>query len=130
MENQILILPEYSIEYSGMIPTTRETRKRSRSGTSSMQNPDMNESVGLHSSQHNLTAKTIIHNEKRYYVHHIHDRFAASKDVFILNLQMMWTHVGILHQNGHYYFTAAKEFKLGEERYVAKRRFYYNHRFV
>ena len=95
-----------------------------------MQNPDMKESVGLHSSQQNLTAKTIIHNEKRYYVHHIHDRFAASKDGSILNLRMMWADVGTLHQNGHYYFTAAKEFKPGEERYVQKRRFYYNHRFV
>ena len=117
------------MRFQAKMPQTREI-KRSRSSTPNTQNLDMDVAASLHLSSQNLAAKTIIHNEKTYYIHPIYNNYAASEDGKVINLQTKETGIGTLHKYGRYYFQAAKVFKPGEKRYYQKRKFYYNHRFV
>ena len=112
------------------MPTTKETQNRSKIAASTMQIPIKVDSVGNQSSLPKPTAKTVTHNDKTYYVHHIHDNYGASKDGSIINLETKETDIGTLHKFGRYYFQAAKKFKPGEKRYYQKRKFFYNYRFV
>ena len=92
------------------------------------ENANMDSSTGKNSLSSNPVNHTIIHNDKTYYVHHIHDNYGASKDGSIINLERKETDIGTLYRFGRYYFQAAKKFKPGEKRYYQKRNFYYNHR--
>ena len=83
------------------MPQTRKHDKRSRSGTPSTQNPDMVESVGVQSFKQKPIAKTIIHNEKTYYIHPIHTKYGCSKDGYIINKNRLIPRKGRLHFNGY-----------------------------
>ena len=84
------------------MPTTKETQNRSKIGASTMQIPIKVDSVGNQSSLPKPTAKTIIHNEKVYYIHPIYTNYAASKDGYIINLKRLIPRKGRLHSTGYF----------------------------
>lgn len=84
-----------------MSPKIKETRKRSRSGTPSLQNPDMVDSAGDQSSERNPAAKTFIHEDRVYYVHPLYTNYGASKDGYIVNRKRLKPTKGRLRSTGY-----------------------------
>ena len=138
------------MELKALMPQKMKQAKRDRSSIPSLQNLDVVETVGSQSTMSNpthniiisdkaymdymsgensLLPKTVkdyvIYDDKVYYIHHIYDRFAASKDVSIFNLQTKQIGIGYIeNKSGCYRFTAfTKE-------YIEKGKCYYNHRFI
>ena len=58
-------------------------------------------SVSENSSTQILASKTIIHNEKTYYIHPIHTKYGCSKDGYIINKNRLIPRKGRLHFNGY-----------------------------
>ena len=84
-----------------------------------------NSSTGENLAKLNPVKDYVIYDDKVYYIHHIYDRFAASKDGSIFNLQTKQRGIGYIeNKSGCYRFTAfTKE-------YIEKGKCYYNHRFI
>ena len=95
------------------------------SGTKKSDNAYVDFPAGENSSEQIPVINTVIHDGKTYYIHHIYDRFAASKDGSIFNLQAKQIGIGYIeNKSGCYRFTAfTKE-------YIEKGKCYYNHLFI
>ena len=103
------------------MPTTKETQNRSKIGASTTQIPIKVDSVGNQSSLPKPTAKTIIHNEKVYYIHPIYTNYAASKDGYIINLKRLIPRKGRLHSTGYFQTDVYHN---------GRKKLYQSHRFV
>ena len=106
---------------TGFMPTTKETRNRSKIGASTMTIPIKVDSVGDQSSLQKPTAKTIIHKRKEYHIHPIYDNYAASKDGYIINLKRLIPRKGKLHFTGYFQTDVYNN---------GRKKLYQSHRFV
>ena len=69
----------------------RENNQKDNMGSFSGENP----------LSQNPEEKTIIHNEKTYYIHPIYTNYAASKDGYVINLKRLIPRKGRLRSNGY-----------------------------
>ena len=107
------------------MPQKMKQENRCTVGASNTQIPTMDSSAGENLAKLNPVKDYVIYDDKVYYIHHIYDRFAASKDGSIFNLQTKQIGIGYIeNKSGCYRFTAfTKE-------YIEKGKCYYNHRFI
>ena len=104
------------------MPQNMKQAKRDRSSTQSTQNLDVVETVGSQSTMTNPTTKTIIHEDKKYYIHPIHTKYGCSKDGYIINKKKLIPRKGRLHYNGYLNITIISN--------DGKVNSYWSHRFI
>ena len=79
--------------------------KRDRSSIPSLQNLDVVETVGSHSTMTNPTTKTIIHDGKTYFCHPDYENYGCSTDGYIINRKRLIPRKGRLNPNGYLFTT-------------------------